>query len=172
MHKIFTRYYYFIKTRKHLKKTSRGFTLIELLTVMGIIGLLASVILTNLTIARMRARDSMRKSNMQQLELAVQLYYDTNGAYPPGDNTQGGDWSPSFRVLMAPYLKPIPLDPSGSSVRYYATGLMTWAPDPDPEHCNGKYVVWMYLESKNDPDYGKQTCNFGGAHYFRIVDHP
>lgn len=172
MQNFFLHFHRFMNAPYSLRRTSRGFTLIELLTVMGIIGLLASVILTNLTVARMRARDSIRKSSMQQLDLAIQLYYDSNGAYPIVDDTSPGDWSPAFKAQMAPYLKPLPLDPSGNNIsRFYGASLMLWAP-AGPESCNGKYVIWMYFESPNDPDYGKQTCNFGSNHYFKIVDHP
>jgi prepilin-type N-terminal cleavage/methylation domain-containing protein len=170
MQKIST-YYCFIKALRPSKNASRGFTLIELLTVMGIITLLASIIFASLTMARMRARDSIRKSSMEQLELAIQFYYDINGAYPGNATTDTGDWPAAFKTQLAPYLNPLPLDPSGNNAgRYYGSYLMTWAPAPDPEKCNGKYVIWTYLESTNDPAYGRQTCNFGGPHYFKIVD--
>ena len=68
------------------KTHSRGFTLIELLVVMAIIGLLASVILTSLNIAREHAYDATRKSNLGEIQKALQSYYDDNGRYPDGGN--------------------------------------------------------------------------------------
>lgn len=170
MKKFSSLYFRFISDLHPSRKQSRGFSLIELLTVMGIIGLLASIILANLTVARMRARDSLRKSSLAQLERAVQFYYDASGTYPGDFDTTLGDWPTAFKTQMAPYLKPLPLDPSGNNAgRYYGSRIMSGAP-AGPENCNGKYVVWAYIESDKDPVYGTQTCNFGGAHYFRIVD--
>jgi len=60
----------------------RGFTLIELLVVVAIIGLLASVILANLNTARVKARDAERLSDLHQINLAINEYFNNNGYYP------------------------------------------------------------------------------------------
>ncbi len=60
----------------------RGFTLIELLVVISIIGLLASVVLASLNTARAKARDAKKISEVKQINTALQLYWDTNKAYP------------------------------------------------------------------------------------------
>lgn len=59
-----------------------GFTLIELLVVIAIIGLLSSVILASLSTARQKSRDARRLADLNQIALALELYYDTNRAYP------------------------------------------------------------------------------------------
>jgi prepilin-type N-terminal cleavage/methylation domain-containing protein len=61
---------------------SRGFTLIELLVVIAIIGLLSSVILASLNSARAKANDAKTRADLNQLSLALQLYYDNHNAYP------------------------------------------------------------------------------------------
>nr|AQQ75000.1 hypothetical protein [uncultured bacterium] len=63
-------------------KTSRGFTLIELLVVIAIIGILSSVVLASLNSARQKGRDARRISDIKQLQLALELYYDANQSYP------------------------------------------------------------------------------------------
>jgi len=63
-------------------KTNKGFTLIELLVVIAIIGLLSSVILTSLSAARAKARDSARVSQLGELQKAYELYYAGHGCYP------------------------------------------------------------------------------------------
>jgi prepilin-type N-terminal cleavage/methylation domain-containing protein len=60
----------------------RGFTLIELLVAISIIGILAALIISNLSDARARARDSSRKSNLRELKTALRLYYNDNQTYP------------------------------------------------------------------------------------------
>ena len=59
-----------------------GFTLIELLVVIAIIGILSSVVLASLNTAREKARDARRISDIGQISLALELYFDTNSRYP------------------------------------------------------------------------------------------
>jgi prepilin-type N-terminal cleavage/methylation domain-containing protein len=68
----------------------RGFTLIELLVVIAIIGVLSSVVLVSLNTARGKARDAKVRSELRQIQTAVQLYYDRFGAMPP--NTYPGNY--------------------------------------------------------------------------------
>lgn len=69
--------------QKIIKKTnSKGFTLIELLVVIAIIGILAGIVLVSLNNARQSARDTQRVGNVRNAQLAVELYFDSNGQYP------------------------------------------------------------------------------------------
>jgi len=62
------------------KKTGqRGFTLIELLVVIAIIGILATIVLVSLNSARQKARDTRRVSDLRQIQLGEEIYYDSNG---------------------------------------------------------------------------------------------
>lgn len=60
----------------------RGFTLIELLISIAIIGLLSSVVLLSVGVARDKASDSKYKAELTQLRNALELYYIDNGHYP------------------------------------------------------------------------------------------
>ncbi len=61
----------------------RGFTLIELLVVVSIIALLISILLPSLQKARDQARDTVCKTGMHQLGLAIEFYTgDNNGRLP------------------------------------------------------------------------------------------
>ena len=68
-------------------KKSKAFTLIELLVVVAVIGILVAIILPNLIGMRERARDTVRKNDVNQLKKALRLYFDDFGAYP---NDNGG----------------------------------------------------------------------------------
>lgn len=62
-----------------------GFSLIELLVVMGILGLLLSLLLPGLSAARARAQSIVCASNIRQLTLANELYAQAHqGRYCPG----------------------------------------------------------------------------------------
>lgn len=82
-------------------KKSLGFTLVELLVVISIISLLSSVVYASLNTARAKARDSQRIAALDQIKLALELYYDNHGQYPPmppgvqfGENCTE-DWLPT-----------------------------------------------------------------------------
>ncbi len=64
-------------------KKNKGFTLIELLVAMGIVAVLTGMAAFNFSQSRIRARDVQRKSDLSQLQKALELYRnDNNGNYP------------------------------------------------------------------------------------------
>ncbi|EDM25385.1 hypothetical protein LNTAR_22105 [Lentisphaera araneosa HTCC2155] len=64
------------------------FTLIELLVVVSIIGILASLLLPALSSARDKSKLAVCKSNMRQIQVAYQMYFDDNDGYYPTDSPQ------------------------------------------------------------------------------------
>jgi prepilin-type N-terminal cleavage/methylation domain-containing protein len=109
---------------KSTNNKQSGFTLVELLIIIGIIGLLASIILTALGTVRSKARDARRKSEMIQIQKALELYYAQNNEYPItpiGDFfygkrciVNGPDWIPGLAPNFLGSLPTDPLDPSGT----------------------------------------------------------
>src|SRR3990172_7752639 len=53
---------------------NKGFTLLEILVVISIIGMLAALSLPNFMSTRARARDAQRKSDLKQIQKALELY--------------------------------------------------------------------------------------------------
>ncbi|MDB5245393.1 MAG: gspG [Parcubacteria group bacterium] len=121
------------------KPVSRGFTLIELLVVIAIIALLSTVVLAALNSARVKARDATRKSDLAQLQIALEYYYDANKTYPGAPTTLA---TSDLAALAPTYIASLPHDPQdpgahggGSGYRYAG-------------NANG-YVVMALLESTN-----------------------
>ena len=74
-----------------LKKINsrEGFTLIEMLVVIGIIGVLASLVLVGLGPARESSRDARRISNLNQIRNLLEVYYLKNNGYPANLSSLG-----------------------------------------------------------------------------------
>lgn len=102
-----------------------GFTLIELLVVIAIVGILASLVLSGVTVAKARARTATCGSNLRQFGLALHLYANDfdDRLLPNADgrtNRLGEKWVEGWlgvngpdctnllylkRSLIAPYLQ-------------------------------------------------------------------
>jgi prepilin-type N-terminal cleavage/methylation domain-containing protein len=65
----------------------RGFTLVELLVVIAIISMLASMVLSSINTARVKARDARRIMDIQQIYLALNLFYAKYGCLPITNGT-------------------------------------------------------------------------------------
>jgi general secretion pathway protein G len=110
----------------------RGFTLIELLIVIAIIGVLSTLLMANFIGVRQRARDAQRKSDIRQIQSALEIYRSDVGSYPsvgiaPGffpQTTCGTGVKLTNVGATATYMGTIPCDPNGSAIgfnsgRYY-----------------------------------------------------
>lgn len=63
-------------------KQSKGFTLVEILVVLGVMGILATIVFSSLATARENARDKERMSDVGQIQLALKVYQQGNGNLP------------------------------------------------------------------------------------------
>ena len=161
-----------------MKKSKSGFTLIELLVVIAIIGILSSVVLASLNSARSKSRDARRISDIKQLQLALELYYDLCGKYPTGNTifvnpgTVGCGLSGALSVgsLVANgFISKIPKDPLNDSPYSYA-GINT---DSSAATCEGYHLGatlennHIVLTSDNDATAISPACtgstDFSGA---------
>lgn len=126
--------------KKHLFKQNSGFTIIELLVVIAIIGLLATIISISLGSARVKARDTNRKSELREMQNALEAYYNDNNRYPcstPSGSCAGFNWmssapSDNASIYSAPgnyipglaptYMVALPADPRPGSSTNPACG--------------------------------------------------
>ena len=73
------------------KLSQKGFTLLEVLVVVAIIGTLAGIVMISVNRARLKARDAKRLSDMEQIQTALEMYYNKYGQYPDGACDPLGD---------------------------------------------------------------------------------
>jgi general secretion pathway protein G len=125
----------------------KGFTLIELLVVIAIIGSLSALFLPNFMLARERARDSQRKSDLRQIQKGIEMFkQDQNPtAIPASLPSVNSCWSSGANCTGNVYMNKIPGDP--------VTGLKYDYVD----NSNLNYTLCACLENKADPD-GSTTC--------------
>ncbi len=175
--------------------TRKGFTLIELLVVVAIISLLSSVVFASLNSARVKARDAKRLESLHEIRTALELYYNTNNAYPvigrwamseatPSYDTSGAGWA-ALQTYLSPYIASLPNDPkaTGTSGPWY-TGNYHYAYSSDGqtydlvgqlEDTNNKnictYKQWRYHQGEGS-SYPPESvwCNVGLSPYL-FEDH-
>lgn len=99
---------------------SRGFTLIELLIAIAIIGILSSFLLANFVGVRQRARDGVRKSDLRQIQSALELYRSDKGSYPSSIPSCGSSLQDASTPPVV-YMKKIPCDPTGGAAYTYSS---------------------------------------------------
>lgn len=144
------------------KINNAGFTLIELLIVIAIIGILSALLMVNFIGIRQRGRDAQRKSNIRQIQSALELYRTDQSNYP---NPQLPSCGNVFSASGTTYMQVIPCDPNGGSYYYTSNG--------------STYTLASCIENKNDsdPNVGSTpppspptfTCTNG---YYFIVNNP
>lgn len=154
-------------------KDNRGFTLIELLTVVAIIGLLASVVLSAVDSARVRARDAQRVSDIKQMERALELYYGEHGHYPISSNCNPGESSPNEQWCRSSIT-----DANGNWIENLTVqgALAEYFPDGDPVAPNQSVTpgAWLdpntyfYLSYPSGPT-GTTADGYAGQWYIIIT---
>ncbi len=115
---------------------NKGFTLIELLVVISIIGILATLLIANIGGVRERARDAKRKSDLNQIQKALEMYKNsqTTPEYP-----ETGDVETLAADLESDYMQEVPHDPKCS---YNSTD--------DVWECTGDWPDYSYVQDDDD----------------------
>lgn len=139
-----------------LLKKQGGFTLLELLIVIVIIGILALLIIPNITSAPKKARDTSRKTDITTIRKGLEEYFVNNNSYPQN--------LAALEQGTAPIIKDVPEDPKNSGVNVYTyTSASPYA----------TYTLKACLE--NDQDSGANvsvdaTCGTATSKKFEVVN--
>lgn len=142
-----------ILSQSRISSGKRGFTLIELLVVIAIIGILSSVVLSALNQARVKSRDARRESDLHQIQVALQLYYNDNGRYPyvgAAAFSCTSNWD-LVRTALAPYMSEVPVDPVNTPCNgpYYA-GYYTYSYQGSSD--GSVYDLLAQYENRSNPN--------------------
>lgn len=138
-------------TQKYLPHVSSlGFTLIELLVVIAIIGILSSIVLTSLDVAKAKARDAKRVSDAHNMILALELYRSDNGAFPCRETES----TSAMWELTLPLPSTDPINDADSGYLYRYLGV----PVEGEPNC-GQYFVISY-----DTELPSTECIMGGQY--------
>lgn len=138
-----------------MRRKARGFTLIELLVVATIILVLSSMGLVSYQAAQKKGRDSKRKSDLEQVRAALEMYRSDYGHYPIANN-----WTDMINELNNEdenYLSSIPADPKGYSYYYNSSDGYT-------------YYLCAYLETGGTDDCGNYCGPAPGNCNYRVTN--
>ena len=67
----------------------KGFSLVEVLVAVGVIAIVATLVVFQISTARASARDAIRVEDVQSIRTALDAYHTIYGKYPPGTTTGG-----------------------------------------------------------------------------------
>lgn len=101
----------------------KAFTLIELLIVIVLLGVLAALITGNFFTSLKKGRDAKRKGDLEQIQRALEMYYEDKKAYPLA-LTFGGKLCETVACVASEkvYMQKVPDDPiSGKDYEYLST---------------------------------------------------
>lgn len=104
--------------------------------VIAILGILATLIFGNLIMSLAKGRDAARKSDLEQIQKAIEMYYEDKKAYP---STITSGSSLTDPVSGKIYMQKVPSDPSSYFYRYCVSNAYD------------QYQIYSTLENTQDP---------------------
>lgn len=130
---------------------SKGFTLIELLVVISIIGILASMAYVSYVNSQLAARDTQRRSDINQYRVKLEQYASTatSGTYPANASSATMTWLCSASALNMPLCLHDPVNPADSATDYRYISDSAGIP----------YKLWAKLEAVTNGYW--EVCSTG-----------
>lgn len=106
---------------RYSSRAGSGFTLIELMVVVAIIVIISGILIVNLTTTRSKSRDGKRVSDVAQIQLALEQFFERCRQYPSsisGTLTSIANGCPSG-VSLATFISQVPKPPGGAGQTEY-----------------------------------------------------
>ncbi|MBI3955488.1 type II secretion system protein [Candidatus Gottesmanbacteria bacterium] len=119
-----------------ISNKSQGFTLVEILVTATIIGLLSTIGISGFQAITRSGRDALRKSDLEQIRSALEIYKSENQKYPTA--------TACIADLTSDYINPYPSDPSKGVHKY------CYIPAAPPPALT--YTLCAYLENGSTTD--------------------
>lgn len=135
----------------------RAFTMLELLVVITIIATLATISTFSYRATLISSRDARRKSDIEQIRGALELYRSNNNIYPATLSTACGTSTGLTDGSGNTYMSVIPKDPQCTAQQYYYVQLSAGA-----DYTLGADLETTGTSSCGDcsATAGTQICNY------------
>lgn len=128
----------FLNLKKLKRKRFLGFTLIELVIVVSIVSIITGIGASSYISTTKTARDNRRKTDLETVRQALELYKADNGEYPNVDGCTDSSGLNDLQPLLANYIRAdqFPQDPKNLYSYCYSRDTV------NPR----KYLICAYLE--------------------------
>lgn len=139
------------------KSQKKGFTLIELLIVMILMSILALLLVGNYMSSLKKGRDSKRKSDLNQIQRAMEMYYEDYSHYPvlTDGNLFGKSLCSDSSCQVRTYMVKVPQDPNADYTYHYAPGDATASPQ--------SYYLFSAIENNQDQSQNVNVKGYSGV---------
>lgn len=140
----------------------KGFTLIEVLVATTIIAVLISIGIVSYASVNKRSRDARRRSDVEQLRSALEMYRADIGSYPDPSGAFGwvdvSDLTASL-VTTGNYMPAIPTDPKSPTLtyRYKASSLYGYCISAALENASSESIPTCVDGASADHNFGAKN---------------
>lgn len=125
---------------------TKSFTMIELMIVIGIMGILSSVLIPTFSSSLKKSRDAKRKGDIASIQSAIESYYEDTKTYPLSLPT-GDKFCHPNGCNVKTYMQKVPTDPGAANRYVYESDGAT-------------YTLYSCVENTNDQGRGVQQTGY------------